>query len=325
MAALCALAMVGTTTARGQQDNATRTKTAQDANARVEAAAGGRDVGHDTLIEISHALSMAIEGSTLQAMSGNAGQGQGGALAQLQQHARKQFDASDQLFREAGRGMAAGGGEPIRTQSNRGRNELTGSPAMRLYTASNEYASTLRRIVDRGAQAASRPGANDRPAADQARPAGAVNMADVALINHGLCEVLDAFRLNHTVRMMGDTSRGGRELHQHAQQMDSDGRSIIKIYATQFGLNRGAGAGANAANPGGANAAKAGGANAANPGGANAANSGGADSSPVGTLAFQANEIVSALQDLGNAARGNERPAQPGQGGTRSNETPRPR
>jgi hypothetical protein len=156
---------------------------------------------------------MSIEGSTLQAQasSSQAGGGEGhGSAAQLRQHARQAFEASDKLFREAGRGVAAKGVEPVRPGQGNRNNELTGSPIDRFYTAANEYASTLRRVGDQGG-----------------------DMASVALINHALHEILDAHHLQHATSTAGMDGAAGLVLLEHARQMDQEGRRALETFASE--------------------------------------------------------------------------------------------
>jgi hypothetical protein len=203
-----ALLALGTTAVRGQE---TRTTTGTDpGQAR---AAGQADVANHMLIV--HALAMSIEGSTLQAQAGG-GEGHGSA-AQLRQHARQAFEASDKLFREAGRDVAAKGVAPVQPGQGNRNNELTGSPIDRFYTAANEYASTLRRVGDQGG-----------------------DMASVALINHALHEVLDAHHLRHATSSAGMDSTAGRMLLEHARQMDHEGRRVLETFASARNADAGA-------------------------------------------------------------------------------------
>jgi len=205
---------------------------------------------HDQVMLISHGLAMAIEGSTLQALSmqsggnaqagGNAAgnQGQAGRSSgqQLQQHARSAFEASDRLLRQAGQGGNDRAGDRQQAQGN--DNQGNRSPVMRFQAAANEYASVLRRLGDRN-EGGNNAGGNN---ANANAGASGADMRTVAVLNHAVKEALDAHKMRHMTRMMGNTDNQAMQmLQQHAQEMDRESRQAIG----QFASNRGAGDAAN--------------------------------------------------------------------------------
>lgn len=133
----------------------------------------------------------------------------GQSAEQLREHARRAFEASDKLLRQA-----AG----------------TGGSTDRFYRASNRYATTLRSL---GGQASARGGSGG-DAATSGMGAVAMSGADltsVTLINHGVKEALDSYQIKQMVRHMGDQGEAARTLMDHARQMDSESQQAIQALA----------------------------------------------------------------------------------------------
>ncbi|MBX6315143.1 MAG: hypothetical protein IRY99_19870 [Isosphaeraceae bacterium] len=182
------------------------------AMAMTAAGQEGRERSDKTAVQdhaalVAHGLAMAIEAFTMEAQAGPAARGDQvpEAAQALRQHARHDYEASDRLFRQAGQGLAAlglGGGR-IEAQRGEGEAPLAGPPAVRFYTAANEYASTLRR---------------------------AEATADIAELNHAIKEAVDTFLIRQLARTSGRSSEAIDTLLQHARAMDRDSREILVKY-----------------------------------------------------------------------------------------------
>jgi hypothetical protein len=190
--------------------------------------------GHAMLI--AHALGMAIEGSALQGSAqshGSAGADQANTnradtnnagqasryTQQLQRHAMSAFEGSEKLFRQCEQTRSAGGArEGAQAENDPAR---TGSPVGQFYSAATEYADTLRRISGAGGQAADQLSEQDKAA--------------VCLINHGLCEVVGAWKIRSAAGRDGSTNPALAALAEHAQEMDREGRQAILQFATPLG------------------------------------------------------------------------------------------
>jgi hypothetical protein len=150
-------------------------------------------------------------------MAGPAGGGRsmmlgGQSSDQLQQHARRAFEASESLLRQA----QNGGGE-----------------TERFYRAANRYAATLRTL---GGASSGRGGAGGGVSAATAANTGGdsmngIDLTSMTLINHGVKEALDSLQLKQMVRMMGGETAAGRALMDHARQMDAEGQQAIDALA----------------------------------------------------------------------------------------------
>ena len=220
----------------------------------------------------------------------------GQSATQLQQHAQRAFQASDQLLRRS----AEGGGS----------NE-------KFYQAATRYASTLKSLggqssgrgdaagAGAGTSGGSRSGlgASATGASGTSTPGtgtsgsslggssgamsagggmiGGTDLTSVALINHGVKEALDSMQIKQMVRMMGSSdSPAAQQLLSHAREMDTDSREAIQAFGGSGGASGASGTGHA---------------------------SGGGQSGMVQTLAQQANDVIQAIQELGGES------ARPGQ------------
>jgi len=127
---------------------------------------------------------------------------------QLRGHARRAFQASERLLRQA---------------------EDAGAGADRFFAAANRYAATLRTLGD----TATPPGelGGPPPVAPAEFAAGVVDPGTISLINHSMKEALDALQLKRMVRALGESSQASRALMTHAQQMDDESWQTIDALA----------------------------------------------------------------------------------------------
>ena len=189
----------------------------------------------------------------------------GYAVAQLQQHARRGFEESHRLFREAAR-SAGDANSPL------GRYLSTAQSyahSLELYSGERVGSTTGTggAVSDRGipgeavfrtGSAATtyragegQTGAGGGPrTVDAAGGGGAggemMGMVDpqtVTLVSHSVKEVLDACKLKMMARMLGENSQGVDVLRQHAQQMQAEGLQTIQALASTSDVPASRGAG----------------------------------------------------------------------------------
>ncbi len=205
--------------------------------------AGDRDAGGDrrlTALErtnlnlAAHGVSMAIEAYSLRNAAREAGtgdkadrtndKGHPDRSAELRQHARRTFEASDRLLGQAARGI--GREMADRTNlSDRGTdtfaakqgNRLTGTAPSRFVTAADEYASTLRRLA---------------PEADKDKDARkgdsqAEEAAEIVILNHAVKEVIATFHVRQNASLLAP-SESSRLMIEHSLQMEEDARNVIR-------------------------------------------------------------------------------------------------
>jgi hypothetical protein len=253
----------------------------------------------DAQMLIGHALAMALEGSTLDALaqqsggslgatggpgtggSGPGGQGrsrseagpggdgrsvgmmdQGLSARQLLDHSRWAWEASDRLLRQAA--------------------DQGGSTEQRFHRATLLYVMTLRAAGSPATYAAGGPrreagsgvGAGAALAGRGAGAMGGSDMTTVALINHAVKEALDSVKLKRMVHRMGSSeSPAARALLAHAQEMDRESQQALRGL-----LRSGAGRAGKADLDGGAGS--------------------------IQVLAQQAQELVQVIREIGGDAGG---------------------
>jgi hypothetical protein len=159
------------------------------------------------------------------------------AASQLQQHARRGFEESHRLFREAAR-SAGDANSPLgrylaAAQTYARSLELSAGERTGPTTAATGTEPTSTRT----GEAFFRTGSAARTyRAGEAGPAaeisGMVDPQTLCLINHGVKEVLSASKLRMMARMMGSSGEAIDILRQHAQQMQSEGRQVIEALAS---------------------------------------------------------------------------------------------
>lgn len=307
-------------------------------------AATGSSAGQSTELLIAHALQMAIEGSELQLTIRQAGgpvvagtsdsgvsrtsgpggsdpamtgMGQGG-LVQLQQQARRSFQASYELMKT---------GNQLLRSGTEARDER--ASASRLYAASNLYSSTLYSFARQtfGWQAGWEPTDRSHPDRGQAGDAAAgerpvtpgqgrergvahagaggiklptADLATVTLINHAVKESLDSFEINQSLLGTSAVDAGVQRLREHARTMATESRRSIEQILVSL-RERGA-TGAPGVTSEGAGAVS----RPVHP--ANEATGSGGQEGWSGTqvqvLAQQAREVIRVLDELGGQAGG---------------------
>ncbi len=208
-------AMVGSlgAAARAQEPAATRRE--------GRTAGTGAAVARENAMLIAHGLEMAINACTLEALARQSDKGGNDrAVETLRKRAADDFATSDRLLRQAGqiqgqqnRGRAEGAGEAKGVEGRGG--EPNGRPADRLYFLANEYAGMLRRLGDEGRG----PGVEPIEADGQ----------DVALINHAVCEALDAFAIRQA-RSDDGSSAASRALADHASHTEQESEKVFAMY-----------------------------------------------------------------------------------------------
>jgi hypothetical protein len=139
----------------------------------------------------------------------------GYAQSQLQQHARRGFDDSERLFREAIN--HAGGG-----------NSLTS----RFLTAAQDYARALESVA--GWRSGTRPAGSTTPAAGSAGglTGNSIDPQTLCLVNHAVKEALDSWKLKSMCRSMDGNAEGTQVLRQHAQEMKTESQRLIDALAS---------------------------------------------------------------------------------------------
>jgi len=160
----------------------------------------------------------------------------GYASTQLRDHARKGFQDSDRLFREAIN--HAGGG-----------NSLTS----RYLNAAQDYARALESLA--GWRSGAQPAGATTPAAGSASlpPANSIDPQTLCLVNHAVKEALASCKLKAMCRTMDGNAEGTQVLRQHAQEMQTESQRLIDALASASdvpgtrGPSGGAGSGAAAA------------------------------------------------------------------------------
>jgi hypothetical protein len=186
---------------------------------------------------IAHALGMAMDGSSLQSLADEL-HNAGNAEEHLRKHARSAFDGSERLMQVAGTQVGSGktntknnDPEP-KVDAKAAANESPQELSRRFFIAASTYSETLRRMST-AADNANRPNANVNAA-----PAGGINheqenVATVAVLNHGLCEVIAAWKIRTEAEKSGNSgtkSESCQKLIEHAQQMDREGRDLIGTF-----------------------------------------------------------------------------------------------
>jgi hypothetical protein len=210
----------------------------------------GRSDGQDAQMAIGHALAMAIEGSTLEALAlqsvgsaggpgatgtssgtggggryssepGLAGAGQGTgptgpgmAAQQLLDHSRRAWAASDRLLLQAG--------------------DSGGAPAVqRFHRATLLYVMTLRAT---GPVSSGRVGGLG--AGRTGGALGGIDLTWVAVTNHAVQEALDSMKIQQMIRMAGSSDGpAARALLAHAREMDRESRQALRsVLTTATGL-----------------------------------------------------------------------------------------
>ena len=162
------------------------------------------------------------------AAAGSAGM-VGNVASQLQQHARRGFEDSERLFREAARRVGDGN-----------------SPTGRYLTAAWDYAHTLESMVgwSGGASGTGSSGAGAGQAGAGAASGamasgrgmtGTSDMQWACLANHGVKEVLDGSKIKTMCRLMGNRGEATETLRQHAQQMHTEGMRLVQSLAATAG------------------------------------------------------------------------------------------
>ena len=174
----------------------------------------------------------------------------GYAAAQLQQHARRGFEESHRLFREAAR-SAGDANSPLGRYLSTAQSYAR---SLELYSGqrSGSTTGTGGAVSDRGipGEAVFRTGSAARAyRADESangaggQTAGMLDPQTICLMNHGVTEVLDACKLKSMARMLGENSQGVDVLRQHAQQMQAEGRQVIQTLAATSDVPAARGAG----------------------------------------------------------------------------------
>jgi len=230
----------------------------------------------------------------------------GQSATQLQQHAQRAFQASDQLLRRSaegggsnekfyqaatryastlkslsgqssGRGDAAGAGAGT---SGGSRSGLGASATGASGTSTSGTVASGTSTPGTGTSGSSLGGSSGAMSAGGGM-IGGTDLTSVALINHGVKEALDSMQIKQMVRMMGSSdSPAAQQLLSHAREMDTDSREALQAFGGSGGASGASGTGHA---------------------------SGGGQSGMVQTLAQQANDVIQAIQELGGES------ARPGQ------------
>ncbi len=172
------------------------------------------------------------------------------AVRQLREHASRQFEGGTRLLRDAEANLNAGGRNAAGAPGEASRNAWS----RRLYTAADEYATTLRALtgVGSGARGASgthddqnqrdRAGANrnqaersnDHPRNEANGSLNSTEAAQVALLNQAVREAIEAFELDRSHHHAFGANQGARvnasarRLQEHARQMAADSQQIVQ-------------------------------------------------------------------------------------------------
>ena len=160
----------------------------------------------------------------------------GYASNQLREHARRGFEDSDRLFREAAN--HAGGG-----------NSLTS----RYLAAAQNYARALESIAGwrAGTPAGARPAVTSTlgPGSEGAVSVNSVDPQTLCLVNHAVKEALASCKLKAICRSVDSNAEGSQILRQHAQEMQTESQRLIEALASSSDIpsTRGSGAAAAAA------------------------------------------------------------------------------
>jgi len=178
----------------------------------------------------SHALKMAIEGSSLQLGARRVGtqpvqpgqvQSNQTRTQQLLTEARTSFDSANKLFTDV---------------RNKVVNEKDSTRCKRFYNAAVRYVQTLTALSSEQPVAA---GTNPRGA--PVAPLTTEDLASIRLINHSVCEAMDACSIKDFLRRHESGSTAGADtLRDHAKQMSASSerwinRLVQEIPATATG------------------------------------------------------------------------------------------
>lgn len=207
---------------------------ADDDNANKNAQNDTAVQAKEDVMVMAHALGMSIDGCTLQSMA-NALPNAGNAEEHLRKHARSAFDGSERLMKFASEKVGSGrdnpknadGQQPV-VNAKAADNETPKQLARRFYIAASEYANVLQRMSTEQPNGANAAAANANGINRQNE-----TVATVAVINHGVCEVVNAWKLRTEAEKSGNSaskSESCQRLAEHAQQMDREGRQLLSTF-----------------------------------------------------------------------------------------------
>jgi len=190
---------------------------------------------------ITHALCMTIDGAELQCTVhrlSSTGHEQDGdkdkrrdddksksthqqTIQKLRQSASREFENGSQLLRAASTTLGAEANAAAESPSAWSR---------RLYTAANQYATTLRSLSGISDKRSNDSGGGSSNESKLSRTEG----AQVALINQAVREAIDAFALSRTTnqQMIGNRAvampASAQQLQTHAREMATDSQQLIR-------------------------------------------------------------------------------------------------
>ncbi|QEH33396.1 hypothetical protein OJF2_18970 [Aquisphaera giovannonii] len=136
------------------------------------------------------------------------------AQGQLRQHAMRGFEESNALFEQAARNMS--GTTPEMNQ---------------FLTHARSYARILQALSQGKSAAAT--GATDNVLSSPTVPLGQGEIQAVRLVNHGVTEALDSWKLNALPDSQGQ-NEASAVLRRHAQDMKAESRRLLEAVAAQY-------------------------------------------------------------------------------------------
>ncbi len=179
---------------------------------RVMTGAPDVGAGQGAQMMIGHGLAMAIDGTVLKdsaeryQQKGEQNAQRMNSALQLMTHARHEMQEGQRMINDAGRDPWAP--QPLRN-------------------AASGYVNTLFSLCGGPAQGGNAANLNDS------------DKATVCLINHAICEAIDASMLLQSTRMLGATSAVGEQLQRHAQQMMAGSRETLQRLLGRGNAERG--------------------------------------------------------------------------------------
>jgi len=179
---------------------------------RVMTGAPNVGAGQGAQMMIGHGLAMAIDGTVLKdsaeryQQKGEQNAQRMNPALQLMTHARHEMQEGQRMINDAGRDPWAP--QPLRN-------------------AASGYVNTLFSLCGGPAQGGNAANLNDS------------DKATVCLINHAICEAIDASMLLQSTRTLGVISAVGEQLQRHAQQMMADSRETLQRLLGQENAGRG--------------------------------------------------------------------------------------